>query len=55
MEGFGFGRNVFYTYRKRKGDDNDDDDDIYNLMDTNILEYYGNLSALDSLPDEHLK
>jgi hypothetical protein len=54
MEGFGFGRNVFYTCRKRKGDGNDDDD-IYNLMDTNILEYYRNLSALDSLSDEYLK
>jgi len=53
MEGFGFGRNVFYTCRKRKDDDNYDN--IYNLMDINILEYYGNLSALDSLPDEHLK
>lgn len=44
-------RNMFHTCRKRK----DDDDDIYKLMDINILEYYGNLSALNPLPDEHIK
>jgi len=44
---------MFYTCRKRK--DDDDGDDIYKLMDTNILKYYGNLSALNSLPDEQIK
>jgi hypothetical protein len=53
MEGFCFVRNVFYTCRKRK--DDDDDDDIYKLMDNNTLEYYENLSALNSLPDDHIK
>jgi len=53
IEGFDFVRNMFYTCRKRK--DDDDGDDIYKLMDTNILKYYGNLSALNSLPDEQIK
>jgi len=53
MEGSSFVRNVFYTCRKQK--DDDDDDYIYKLMDNNTLQYYGNLSALNSLPDKHIK